>query len=168
MPVVALLVWLVLTHYVFLIRNVTVVGAGDMAEADVVRLSGIPLGGRLNAVDKAALRTRLESTGRLAFVSAERKYPDTIVLTVRQRSRDALILQGGKDFQVDKEKDFGLYKTLLQGRENVTFRLYDDLNHCFVPAIFTDITKAKKEYSTERHIGSGVIRDIAEWIMQIK
>ncbi|MBR0366992.1 MAG: FtsQ-type POTRA domain-containing protein [Clostridia bacterium] len=102
-PVVALLVWLVLTHYVFLIRNVTVIGAGDMAEADVVRLSGIPLGGRLNAVDKAALRTRLESTGRLAFVSAERKYPDTIVLTVRQRSRDAITLQAGKLLVLDSD-----------------------------------------------------------------
>ncbi|MBR4889358.1 MAG: alpha/beta fold hydrolase [Clostridia bacterium] len=85
---------------------------------------------------------------------------------LEKTTKPMLILQGGKDFQVDKEKDFGLYKTMLQGRENVTFRLYDDLNHCFVPAIFTDIIKAKKEYSIERHIGSGVIRDIAEWILQ--
>jgi len=87
---------------------------------------------------------------------------------LEKTQKPMLILQGGKDFQVDKEKDFGLYKTMLQERGNVTFRLYDDLNHCFVPAIFTDITKAKKEYSTERHIGSNVIRDIAEWILQIK
>ena len=102
-PVVALLIWFLLTHYVFLIRNVQVVGAGDMSEADVVRLSGIPLGGRLNAVDQAALRAKLESTGRLAFVSAERKYPDTIVLTVRQRSRDAITLQAGKLLVLDSD-----------------------------------------------------------------
>ena len=103
MPIIALLIWFLLTHYVFLIRNVQVVGAGDMPEADVVRLSGIPLGGRLNAVDQAALRAKLESTGRLAFVSAERKYPDTIVLTVRQRSRDAITLQAGKLLVLDSD-----------------------------------------------------------------
>lgn len=102
-PVAVLLVWLLLTNYVFLIRNVQVVGAGDMSEADVVRLSGIPLGGRLNAVDKAALRAKLESTGRLAFVSAEKKYPDTVVLTVRQRSRDAITLQAGKLLVLDSD-----------------------------------------------------------------
>ncbi len=102
-PVAALLVWLLLTNYVFLIRNVQVVGAGDMSEADVVRLSGIPLGGRLNAVDKAALRAKLESTGRLAFVSAEKKYPDTVVLTVRERSRDAITLQAGKLLVLDSD-----------------------------------------------------------------
>ena len=102
-PVIALLIWFLLTHYVFLIRNVQVVGAGDMPEADVVRLSGIPLGGRLNAVDQSALRAKLESTGRLAFVSAERKYPDTIVLTVRQRSRDAITLQAGKLLVLDSD-----------------------------------------------------------------
>lgn len=102
-PVAVLLVWLLLTNYVFLIRNVQVVGAGDMSEADVVRLSGIPLGGRLNAVDKAALRAKLESTGQLAFVSAEKKYPDTVVLTVRQRSRDAITLQAGKLLVLDSD-----------------------------------------------------------------
>ena len=103
LPVAVLLVWLLLTNYVFLIRNVQVVGAGDMSEADVVRLSGIPLGGRLNAVDKAALRAKLESTGQLAFVSAEKKYPDTVVLTVRQRSRDAITLQAGKLLVLDSD-----------------------------------------------------------------
>lgn len=102
-PIAVLLVWLLLTNYVFLIRNVQVVGADDMSEADVVRLSGIPLGGRLNAVDKAALRAKLESTGQLAFVSAEKKYPDTVVLTVRQRSRDAITLQAGKLLVLDSD-----------------------------------------------------------------
>ena len=60
--------------------------AGDMPVADVVRLSGIPLGGRLNAVDVQAVQNSVESTGRLAFVSVDKKLPNTLVLTVRQRS----------------------------------------------------------------------------------
>ena len=102
-PIAALTLWLVLTHYVFLVRNVEVVGVSEVPAADVVRLSGIPLGGRLNAVDEATLRTRLESTGRLAFVSLEKRYPNTVVLNVRERSRDALILQAGKLVVLDSD-----------------------------------------------------------------
>lgn len=102
-PAAALIVWLFLTHYVFLIRDVEVLGAGDMPVTDVVRLSGIPLGGRLNAVDQEALKSRVESTGRLAFVSLEKKYPTTVVLTVRERSRDAIILQAGKLLVLDSD-----------------------------------------------------------------
>ena len=52
----------------------------------------------------------------------------------------------------------------MQGKDNVEYKLYPDLNHCFVPAIYDDILKASKEYSTERHIGDDVIHDIAAFI----
>jgi len=48
----------------------------------------------------------------------------------------------------------------------VTFKLYEGLNHAFVPAIHEDIMQAKKEYNTERHIGEDVIADIANWIWE--
>ena len=79
--------------------------------------------------------------------------------------RPLLILQGGKDFQVKADVDFEGYRQLLAGRENVTFRLYPELNHCFVPAIYTDISKAKQEYKPERHIGQEVTGEIARWIL---
>ena len=103
LPVIALVLWFVLTHYVFLIRNVEVVGAGDVSTSDVVRLSGIPLGGRLDAVDSHAVQSSVESTGRLAFVSVEKKLPNTIVLTVRQRSRDAITTMAGKLLVLDSD-----------------------------------------------------------------
>ena len=102
-PVAALVIWFVLTHYFFLIRNVEVVGAGDVPVSDVVRLSGIPLGGMLDSVNADAIRTSVESTGRLAFVSVEKRYPTTIVLTVRERTRDAITLQAGKLLVLDSD-----------------------------------------------------------------
>lgn len=42
-----------------------------------------------------------------------------------------LILQGGKDFQVLPTVDFARFQELLQGRDKVEFRLYDELNHLF-------------------------------------
>lgn len=78
-----------------------------------------------------------------------------------------LILQGEKDFQATADKDFEAYKQLLSGKNNVTFRLYENLNHAFVPSVYGNILKAKQEYKVERHIGEKVIADIANWITAI-
>ena len=81
-----------------------------------------------------------------------------------ESSKPALIMQGGRDFQVLADDDFKAFKELLAGRDNITYKLYPELNHCFVPAIYDDILKASREYGVERHIGEDVISDIAEFI----
>ena len=77
-----------------------------------------------------------------------------------------LIMQGEKDFQSTAEKDFAAYKQLLAGRSNITFRLYKNLSHAFVPSVYGDIMKAKQEYNVEQHIGENVTVDIANWVKQ--
>ena len=76
-----------------------------------------------------------------------------------------LILQGGMDFQVLAEEDFTRFRELLAHRPGVEYRLYPELNHAFVKGICSDILKAKKEYSVERHIGPEVLDDIAAFIL---
>ena len=76
-----------------------------------------------------------------------------------------LILQGEKDFQATAEKDFSAYKQLLAGKCNVTFRLYENLNHAFVPSVYGNLMKAKQEYNVEQHISEEVIGEIANWIL---
>ena len=80
--------------------------------------------------------------------------------------KPVLIMQGGRDLQVSVEKDFCGYKRAFGDRDNFSFRLYEGLNHCFVPALYDDISKATKEFSVERHIGENVISDIAGWILK--
>ena len=91
---------------------------------------------------------------------AERPAKDYLEKT----DKPILVMQGAMDFQCKADIDFAAYKNLLRDRENVTFRLYEGLNHCFVTALSGDISKAKQEYSKERHIGENVISDIANWI----
>ena len=81
-----------------------------------------------------------------------------------ENEKPVLIMQGGKDFQVLADDDFLKFRELLAERRNTFFRLYPKLNHLFVDAIYDDILKASKEYSTERHIGEEVIEDIADFI----
>lgn len=83
---------------------------------------------------------------------------------LRQLTKPILVLQGGKDFQVKTEVDFTLYRELLREHPSASFRLYEHLNHCFVPSVYGRIDKAKQEYGVEQHIGEEVIADIAGWI----
>lgn len=88
----------------------------------------------------------------------------TAVDYLLESSKPALIMQGGKDFQCLADEDFKGFRDQLAGRENTEYKLYPYLDHCFVTALYDDITKASKEYSVERHIGEDVIKDIADFI----
>ena len=88
----------------------------------------------------------------------------TVAEWLERTRKPMLILQGQRDVQVKADLDFAMYRELLSGRDNVTFRLYEGLNHAFVPAVCNSIADAKKEFATERHIGADVLNDIADWI----
>ena len=83
---------------------------------------------------------------------------------LRESRKPVLILQGGKDFQVLADRDFRKFRKLLADRENTRFKLYPELNHCFVKGIYNDILKASKEYNVEQHIPEEVIGEIAEFV----
>ena len=88
----------------------------------------------------------------------------TVAQWLAMTRKPMLIVQGEKDVQVKAHVDFARYQQLLGDRDNVTFKLYPGLNHCFVPARFDSIADAKKEFTPERHIGPEVLDDIADWI----
>ena len=64
-------------------------------------MSGIRTGARMWSVDAERVRAGVENDGRLAFVSLERKLPGRLLLTVRQRTMDALTMQAGKVLALD-------------------------------------------------------------------
>lgn len=72
-----------------------------------------------------------------------------------------LILQGDADFQVYPTTDFELWNTTLSGRNHVTFKLYEGLNHLMMKTNGkTDIT----EYQTKGVVEQVVIDDIYNFI----
>ena len=88
----------------------------------------------------------------------------TVAQWLEKTSKPMLIMQGEDDFQVKAAVDFQMYRELLSHRDNVTFRLYPGLNHAFVTARSRSIADAKQEFTPERHIGSEVLDDLADWI----
>jgi len=84
---------------------------------------------------------------------------------LRNSTKPILIMHGDKDLQVSTQRDFNLYKELLADNPNASFKLYDGLNHTFMPALTDNIMKVMKEFKVERPVEDYVIADMADWIL---
>lgn len=71
-----------------------------------------------------------------------------------------LILQGQREYQVTMD-DFNRWKKELDGKPNVEFKLYPDLNHLFISG--KDKCRPE-EYMTPGHVADEVVNDIVAWI----
>jgi len=111
--------------------------------------------------DEEAKKKKFGGGTTLYYFKEMGEHPATEYL--KQSQKPMLILQGEKDVQV-KISEYEAYRALLGERENVQCKLYEGLNHAFVPSVYGLISKAKKEYNVEQHIGEEVIADIAAWI----
>ena len=66
-------------------------------------LSKISLGSRMGSLDEERIRLDVESDGRVAFVGLEKRLPSRVILNVRPRAKDALIIQGGHILVLDSD-----------------------------------------------------------------
>lgn len=80
--------------------------------------------------------------------------------TAKTLSQPMLILQGERDYQVPIA-DFMLWKQL--ERDNITFKLYPDLNHLFISG--SGISQPS-EYLIPGNVSETVIVDIQSWIKE--
>ncbi|MCL2286290.1 MAG: hypothetical protein FWC32_07995 [Firmicutes bacterium] len=75
-----------------------------------------------------------------------------------------LVMHADNDFQVFTDRDFAAYKELMGDRDNVTFKLYEGLNHLFMPSTVTRSIDIHDEYRIKANIDEQVLRDIVDWI----
>lgn len=121
--------------------------------------------GMYDLSDEEAKKIKI-GNGTTAYYFKDMGQP-TVAEYLAENHKPMLIMQGAKDFQVKADVDFVMYKEILKDRDNVTFKLYENLNHAFVNSVYGLISKAKQEYNTEQHIGENVIADIAGWIKTV-
>jgi len=77
-----------------------------------------------------------------------------------------LVMQGGSDFQVLADVDFAMLRELFAGRDNVAFKLYEGLNHLFMPSVATNFVEHATEImETAGNVDGRVLRDITDWIL---
>jgi dienelactone hydrolase len=70
------------------------------------------------------------------------------------------IIQGGRDYQVDK-KNFFVWQKKLKNKSNVSFKLYQNMNHIMHEGVGES---TYSEYSIMRHIPALVIDDLVSWL----
>lgn len=115
--------------------------------------------------DKEAAKRKMTGGVTLYYYKEMNRHPSVDYL--KKLQKPMLIMHGEKDFQLDIEKDFEAYKKLLRHNPNVTYKLYENLNHVFVPSVYGTLDMMNKEYDVEQHIGEDVIADIANWIKEM-
>lgn len=112
---------------------------------------------RLNAIRRNPFATFNVPAPYLADLKGY--HPDS---EAKQLDMPMLILQGERDYQVTM-KDFALWKSALEGRQNVTFRSYPKLNHLFMAG---DGKPSPAEYEQPGHVAEQVVGDIAKWVLR--
>ena len=72
-----------------------------------------------------------------------------------------LILQGGRDYQVTVDDDLARWRAALDGRAEVTIKVYPDFNHLFTAG---SGPSTPAEYEPAQHVDPAVIADVAQWL----
>ena len=75
-----------------------------------------------------------------------------------------LILQGEDDFQVYADKDYALWQESLKDKSNVSYQLYEGLNHLFMESESQKDVIDTSVYDKPANVDQRVINDIANWI----
>ena len=122
LTIAAVLLW----RDVFVVRKVIIEGSLSVADEEIIRTAQIDIGGSIRAVEQEKLKLNLESSGRFVLEGVEVRYPSTLILHVRERTRDAMVLNGGKILVLDSDgfvievcgtmpENSGVYVTGLEG-----------------------------------------------------
>jgi hypothetical protein len=72
-----------------------------------------------------------------------------------------LILQGGRDYQATVDDDLARWRAALDGRPDVTIKVYPAFNHLFVAG---SGPSTPAEYEPAQHVDGAVTDDIAGWL----
>lgn len=78
----------------FVVRGVEVEGAYGLRIREIISASGISEGESIFAVDADAVGENIDALGTHAFAGLELELPDGVRITVRERSREAMIACG--------------------------------------------------------------------------
>jgi len=72
-----------------------------------------------------------------------------------------LVLQGANDYQVTT-REYGMWQSGLAEHKNVTFKLYDKLNHLFMPSKVMNAS----DYRQMNYVDGVVLKDIAAFVSE--
>ena len=75
-----------------------------------------------------------------------------------------LVTQGKRDYQVNGEKDFTKWQTILKNNTNVTFMLHDNLDHLCMEG---EGISSSIDYQVPSNVSEEFIEHLADWIHKL-
>ena len=99
----ALGVYLLLANAVFIVRDVHVEGNANIDSDSIIRAAQLPLGKPMREVSEEKARAALESGGLVELVGLEKRYPDQVVLNVRERECEAVVSYAGVILTMERD-----------------------------------------------------------------
>lgn len=78
----------------------------------------------------------------------------------KQLGRPILVVHGGRDYQV-VEEDLEHWRRALSDLDNVTFKVYPDMNHLFIEG---EGVSTPEEYLEPGHVAGTVVDEVVRWI----
>jgi len=91
-------------------------------------------------------------------------YRNPVEVFLEKATVPILVMQPANDLQVLVDIDFALYKELLADRDNVTFKLYEGLNHVFMTATADNMADVLLDWEIPDTVDAQVLADIVTWI----
>jgi cell division protein FtsQ len=95
--IVVVAVWALLGSSLLVVRSVTVTGNPGIPTAEVLQAAGIQRGTPLIRIAPAAVAARVERINQVQSAQVSRDWPDSVVITVRERT-PALAVPAGTGF----------------------------------------------------------------------
>ena len=92
----------ILNHTLMKIRHVRIVGCRTLSVQEVAAQAGLNQDMGFFTVDRAKVRTQLERNPYLEYVDLKRRFPDTLVLYIRERAPCANVQGAGAMYLVDE------------------------------------------------------------------
>jgi len=83
------------------------------------------------------------------------------VATAQSVDVPLFLAQGGRDFQVLADADFGRWRSVLADRADTRFERYPALSHLFHPGTAPSL---REEYTFHDNVAESLVADLAEWI----
>jgi len=100
--IAAVAIWALLGSSLLVVRSVTVTGAGAVPRAEVLRAAGIAPGTPLIRVNTAAVARRVEQITQVQSAQVGRDWPDTVVITIQQRTPALAVATDGGFALIDR------------------------------------------------------------------
>lgn len=142
-------------------QNIRLAVLDDAKTSDAERAAIEKLKAQVRAVRAGGQDTKAEDLP-LGLPAAYWRSTDVVdpVTEAQAAGLPMLVLQGARDIQV-VDADWQRWKAGLRGAEDVTFKLYDDLNHL---GIAGEGEGSLAEYMQPGHVDTQLIDDVAAWI----